>query len=89
MIRAFVALAASVLTFHTTLLNAEETVEIKAEKIQNAVKKTYRKADDKVCEMFNGKLKCVAKKVKHSVENAADSISTDAKDLKNKVDPTK
>lgn len=55
----------------------------------NSVKKAIRKADDKVCEMFNGKLKCVAKRVKHAVENAKDSISADSNELKSKVEPEK
>ncbi len=84
---------ALVLTLPYAILHAEETPSQKAtiqvEKAGNSVKRGYRKADEKVCEMLNGKLKCVAKKVKHAVQNAGDAASTGAKELQNKVAPGK
>ncbi|MFN3454060.1 MAG: hypothetical protein ACK41T_03815 [Pseudobdellovibrio sp.] len=74
----------------STFAFAEETTMEKAENAANktadSVKKTYRGAKDKVCEMINGKMECVAKKIKHGAQNAADSTETKAKELKNKVD---
>lgn len=49
-------------------------------------KKGTRAAKDEVCEMVNGKMECVAKKVKHKMQNAADSVGTKVKDEKNKID---
>jgi len=38
------------------------------------VKKEARKADDAACPYVNGKLDCAAKKAKHRVQNAADTM---------------
>lgn len=55
-------------------------------KTTDKVKSTYRDAKDKVCEMIDGKMKCVAKKIKNKALNMADKLETDATELKNKVD---
>ncbi len=67
------------LTMHTEL-RAEETV---VEKVQtstnragNKVKHTYRQADNKVCEMVNGKEECVFKKFKNKVKDIKDDMKT-------------
>ena len=69
---------------------AEETtmekVETGTNKAADSVKSTYRDAKDKVCETINGKVECVAKKVKHKAQNAADAVETKAKEIKKKVD---
>ena len=87
MIRKMMAL---ILCLQFSTAYAEEAVSektsIKAEKIENSIKKTYRKVDDKVCELLNGKMKCVAKKIKHTIQNASDDVSTTAKELKDKVE---
>ncbi len=49
---------------------------------KKVVKKGYRKASDKTCEMVNGKMECAVKKAKHSVENAADEVKDKANDIK-------
>lgn len=68
---------------------AEETVTEKAgEMAQDAgknVKKGYRAAKDKACEMVNGKMECAGQKVKHGAQNAADEVSDKANDIKKKV----
>lgn len=57
---------------------ADETVKEKAAEVANdskrAVKKGARIIKDKTCEMVDGKMKCVGKKIKHSVQNAGDKI---------------
>lgn len=70
--------------------HAEETTGEKAgaaaTRAKNTVKETYRNAKNEICELVNGKMKCVAQKVKHSAQNAADAAEAKAKELKNKVD---
>jgi len=73
-----------------TISHAEETtvekVQATGNKAADKVKKGARKASDEVCEMVNGKMECMAKKVKHKAQNAVDSIETKAKEEKNKAD---
>lgn len=68
---------------------AEETVTEKIEtqgnKTADAVKKTYRSAKDKTCEMVNGKMECAAKKLKHTGQNAMDKVETKSTEVKNEV----
>ncbi len=68
---------------------AEETVtekvETQANKTADAVKKTYRSAKDKTCEMVNGKMECAAQKLKHSGQNTMDKAGTKATEVKNEV----
>ena len=58
--------------------HADETVKEKVSEAANdtkrAMKKGARKVKDETCEMVNGKMKCVANKVKHSAQNAGDAI---------------
>lgn len=73
-----------------TIANAEETAieqtQATGNKVADKVKKGARKASDEVCEMMNGKMHCIGKKIKHKVQNAADSVESKAKEEKNKVD---
>lgn len=59
-------------------VHADETVKEKVAEAGNdtkrAVKKGARKVKDETCEMINGKMKCVANKIKHSVQNAGDAM---------------
>ena len=61
---------------------SESSVSQAADDAGNSVKKTYRNAKDKTCEMVNGKMQCLGKKIKHKIENASDAASTEAKELK-------
>ncbi len=76
------------MAFLSTVL-ADPTIGGKAENAANkttdAVKKTVRDAQDKACEVVNGKVECVTKKAKHSVQNAADSAATKADEIKNEA----
>lgn len=69
---------------------AEETtmekVDTTAQKAGNSVKKVYRSAKDKTCEMIDGKMQCAGKKLKHKVENVTDEAKTKIEETKNKVD---
>lgn len=74
----------------TTIAQAEETAaeqtQATGNKITDKIKKDTRKASDEVCEMMNGKMECIAKKVKHKAQNAADTVETKTKEEKNKID---
>ncbi len=65
---------------------AEETVVEKTKEVAadtgKAVKKGARAVKDKTCEMINGKMECLAKKVKHKAQNAGDEISDKVDDVK-------
>ncbi len=49
--------------------------------MKKGTKKSYRDVKDKTCEMINGKMECVAKKVKHKVQNGMDEVSDKAQDV--------
>lgn len=57
---------------------ADETVEDKAKELGNdttrSVKKGARAVKDKTCELVDGKMKCAAQKVKHSMQNVGDKV---------------
>lgn len=65
-------------SFGSSFVHADETVKEKVSEAGNdakrAVKKGARKVKDETCEMINGKMKCVANKIKHSAQNAGDAI---------------
>lgn len=63
-----------------------EKAETGANKAVDAVTSTARDAEDKICEMVNGKLECVAKKVVNKAESVMDKVETKAIETKNKVD---
>lgn len=69
---------------------AEETTMEKGKALTNeasdSVKKTYRDVKDKGCEMVNGKMECLAKKVGNKARNLKDSVGTEAEKVKDKVD---
>ena len=69
---------------------AEETKMEKAEtKINQAAdsgKKALRDAQDKTCEMIDGKLKCTEKKLINKLKNTEDKLNTKTKEFENKVD---
>ena len=52
----------------------KEKVTEAAKDTKRAMKKGVRKVKDETCEMVNGKMKCVGKKIKHSAQNAGDAI---------------
>lgn len=83
-------LTIALLIFTTAVTLAEESVIEKGETVINRgvdkTKSNYRSAKDKACEMVNGKMKCVGKKLKHKAENIKDKIGTESTDIKNKVD---
>lgn len=51
-----------------------EKVEEAAKDTKRATKKAVRKAKDETCEMVNGKMKCIGKKMKHAAQNAGDKV---------------
>lgn len=70
--------------------HAEETVVEKAgvvtDKAVNSTKRGYRNMKDKACEMVNGKMECVGKKMGSKVKNLSDDAEAKTSELKNKVD---
>ena len=65
---------------------ATEKIESSVNKTADGVKKTYRKAKDKTCEMINGKMKCIAKKIKNESKNLKDNVETQSTEIINKID---
>jgi Na+-translocating ferredoxin:NAD+ oxidoreductase RnfG subunit len=69
---------------------AEETTREKIKDagndLKHSVKKGVNKVKDETCEMTNGKIECVAKKIKHKASNAVDESGNKAKEIKNKID---
>ncbi len=65
-------------TTSLSFVHADDTVKEKvteaAKDTKRAMKKGARKVKDETCEMINGKMKCVANKIKHSAQNAGDAI---------------
>ena len=65
-------------SFGSNFVHADETVKEKVveagKDTKRAMKKGARKVKDETCEMVNGKMKCVANKIKHSAQNAGDAI---------------
>lgn len=86
-------LAVAIVSLYLTTAWAEETTAEKIEhtknKVSDSVKSNARKAEEKVCEVVNGKLECIVKKAKNSVKNAADSVGTKVSEIKNKLDSDK
>ena len=63
-----------------------EKVNTATNKAVDTVKENYRDAKDKTCEMVNGKMECVSKKIKNKARTAADKIKTKAEEAKDKID---
>lgn len=57
---------------------ADETIKEKVSEAGNdtkrAMKKGARKVKDETCEMIDGKMKCMGKKIKHGAQNVGDKI---------------
>lgn len=64
--------------FGPSFVHADETIKEKVSEAgkdtKRAMKKGARKVKDETCEMVNGKMKCVGKKIKHAAQNAGDRI---------------
>lgn len=65
--------------------NVKEKVGEAASDTKKSIKKSYRNASDKACEMVNGKMECLGKKAKHKMENLKDEVNDKADDVKKKV----
>jgi uncharacterized protein YjbJ (UPF0337 family) len=50
--------------------------------INDTAKKATRKIKDETCEIFDGKVKCVAKKIQHKAENLKDSVKDKTQEVK-------
>lgn len=76
--------------FMSANVSAVETTAEKTETVVNKsvdkVKSAARDVDNKVCEMIDGKMKCVVKKIKNKLKNAEDTTKTKATEIKNKID---
>jgi len=63
-----------------------EKIETQKNKAMDSVKSSYRAAQEKGCEMMNGKLECAGKKIKNKVKDYSDKVQTKATEEKNKID---
>lgn len=76
----FTALVTTALvgSFTSPVVHADETVKEKVSEAGNdtkrAMKKGARKVKDETCEMVNGKMNCVGKKIKHGAQNVGDKV---------------
>lgn len=65
-------------SYTVNVAHADETVKEKVSEAGNdtkrAMKKGARKVKDETCEMVNGKMKCVGKKIKHGAQNVGDKV---------------
>lgn len=62
----------------------EKTASVSQEAYEDTaknVKKVYRKAKDKTCEMINGKLECTVQKAENKMKNLKDEAIDKANDL--------
>ena len=62
----------------------KEDVKKAGRDIKTTAKKTGREIEDKTCHMVKGKLECAGDKVKHKVQNGADTVSDKVEDVKAK-----
>lgn len=83
-----VALLVTALAFSPVAF-AEETTLEKAEVLKNetldSTKEVYRNAQDEMCQLQDGKMKCFGRKMKHKAESLYDKTKTKAKEMKNKI----
>ncbi len=63
-----------------------EKVGAEVNKASDSIKNKYRTAQDKVCEMINGEMKCIKAKVINKAKNFSDDAHTKAKELGDKID---
>lgn len=70
--------------------HAEETMGEKAKATAKdagaAVEKGANRVGEEVCEMVNGKMKCVGKKIKNRAGEAGTAVKNKAEEVKDKVD---
>lgn len=73
-------------------LNAQAE-QTPAEKVKNTAKqvgaemsKAANRVEETVCETVNGKVKCLAKKAKHRVQETKTDVQNKAEELKDEVD---
>lgn len=59
---------------HAEDTKVSEKISEAAQDTKRGAKKAVRKAQDETCEMVNGKMKCIGKKMKHAAQNAGDKI---------------
>ena len=73
-----VLLSVSLIFGFASFSNADETLGEKtketASDVKKGTKKAWREVKDETCEMVNGKMKCVGKKIKHAAQNAGDKV---------------
>ena len=54
--------------------SAKSTTKEIGSDTKRVAKKGTRKIKDEVCEMIDGKMKCMAKKIKHAAKNTGDKV---------------
>lgn len=78
------------LAFCFSTAHAEETIGEKtkatAKDAGAAVTKGAHRVGEEVCEMVNGKMKCVGKKIKNRASEAGTAVKNKAEEVKDSVD---
>ena len=64
----------------------KEKIETMSNETKDGTKKAYRYVKDKYCEMIDGKMKCVGKKMVNKAKDVTDEMKTKSTEIKNKVD---
>lgn len=64
-----------------TAIKAKDTTEEAYEDSTKTVKKVYRNAKEKTCELINGKMECFAQKVGNKAKNLKDEAMDKANDI--------
>lgn len=67
---------------YATADSVKETVKEAGQDTAKGAKKMARKVKDETCELVNGKMECVGKKVKHGVQNTSDEVKDKIEDIK-------
>lgn len=69
---------------------AEETnlekLETQKNQVTDTVKKGYRNTKAKGCEMINGKMQCLGKRISNRASDLSDRAKTKSKEIENQVD---
>jgi hypothetical protein len=83
----------SLMTLGLIFATATQAEETAAEKVTAATnksvdsaRKAYRQIDNKTCELINDEIRCLSKKMMNKAKNITDSVKTEAKEIKNKID---
>lgn len=70
----FLSIVGTNSTFGEEKTTIKQKMEEDGRDFKRGTSKAARKTKDEVCELVDGKMSCMAKKTKHSIQNAADDV---------------